>query len=131
MTACLKNFADRLIPTLSKNVVEDSGNYDMKTNAMKLPEKIVIANAGFPGDNNFETMRMVMKSAKPILEIYRNCGMLLQINSPDIPVLLSEYLSFVERAGAEIVKEKRVSPEVLEGLNMELMSDEKYIELIS
>lgn len=130
MTACLKNFADRLIPLKNPNVVENDGNYDME-NSLKLPDIVVISNSGFPGDNNFQTMHEVMKTSNPILEIYRNNGMLLRMTRADIQEKVKQYLSFVEQAGFQIASKIELSEEVAFGLNSELLSTEEYIKVIS
>ncbi|HAB61074.1 MAG TPA: flavodoxin family protein [Lachnospiraceae bacterium] len=130
MTACLKNFADRLIPLKNPNVVENDGNYDME-NSLKLPDIVVISNSGFPGDNNFQTMHEVMKSSNPIIEIYRNNGMLLRMNRVDIQEKVKQYLLFVEQAGFQIASRIELSEEVASGLNSELLSTEEYIKVIS
>lgn len=130
MTACLKNFADRLIPLKNPNVVENDGNYDME-NSLKLPDIVVISNSGFPGDNNFQTMHEVMKSSNPIIEIYRNNGMLLRMNRVDIQEKVKQYLLIVEQAGFQIASRIELSEEVASGLNSELLSTEEYIKVIS
>jgi multimeric flavodoxin WrbA len=131
MTACLKNFLDRLIPLKSPAVVSGNGRYDMRNSIGRMPDVVIISNAGFPGGGNFTTMREVMKTAEPILEIYRNCGMLLQNKSGIAREKVSEYLAFVKRAGFEISGAGKVSTEVVDGLNMELMPDDEYIKFIS
>ena len=131
MTACLKNFADRLIPIKSPNIVETDGNFDMQNNLLKLPDIVVISNAGFPGDNNFYTFHEVMKSSNPILEIYRNNGMLLRSGRVDIQEKVQVYLSFVKQAGFQIALKEKLSDEVVAGLNTELLSTEEYIKVIS
>lgn len=131
MTACLKNFADRLIPTKSPNVVEQNGHYDMENKLQKLPEAVVIANAGFPGNNNFQLLHDVMKSSNPILEIYRNNGMLLRMNRTDVQKKVQKYLSYVEMAGNMVAAKRVVTDEVLNGLNEDLMSADEYIRIIS
>ncbi len=130
MTACMKNFADRLIPTKSMAIEKRNGHYDMADSTV-LPDTVIIANVGFPGADNFETMHQVMKSAEPILEIYRNCGMLLQSRVPAVRQKVEEYLSFVEKAGREITAGGAVSPQTQKGLQMELMTDDAYIQYIS
>ena len=131
MSACLKNFADRLIPIKSPMVVERDGHYDMQNNLKKLPEIVVISNAGFPGENNFHLMHEVMKPSNPILEIYRNNGMLLRIQRAGIQEMVQRYLSFVEKAGAMIASRLELSKEVVDGLNSDLLSPDEYIQIIS
>jgi multimeric flavodoxin WrbA len=131
MTACMKNFLDRLIPLKRPNVVQTDGNFDMQNKLTKMPEIIIISNAGFPGSNNFQSMREVMKSANPILEIYRNCGMALKMQDESVRRKVAEYLDFVKRAGYQAALQNKFSDELLSGLNMELFSDEEYIKMIS
>ncbi len=130
MTACLKNFSDRLIPTKCPRVVETNGDFDMQTSITKMPEVVIISNAGFPGDNNFHTMKEVMKTTNPILEIYRNCGMLLRMKHEQTRPRIDEYLSFVGQAGFQIASGEPVSDATKNGLAMELLPVEEYIKII-
>lgn len=131
MTACMKNFLDRLIPIKNPTVVETDGNFDMENSTGKLPEVVIISNAGFPGENNFETMKTVMQTANPILEIYRNCGMLLRMQREGIQEKVREYLAFVEESGFRIARGEAISEEVQAGLAKELLSVEEYVKAIS
>jgi FMN-dependent NADH-azoreductase len=131
MSSCLKNFIDRLVPLKCPAVVSGNGHYDMQNSLGRMPDVIIISNAGFPGSGNFTTMREVMKTAAPILEIYRNCGMLLQNKSDMVREKVNKYLEFVKQAGFEIINGGNVSQKVIDGLNMELMPDAEYIKFIS
>ena len=131
MTACLKNFLDRLIPLKSPTVQESQGRYDMKDQLIKNPKVIILANAGFPGEHNFDIFRMTVKPAEPILEIYRNCGMALQTKDPSLKNRIADYLSFVHQAGYQMASHEEVIDEVRTGLNMPLMSDNEYLQYIS
>ena len=130
LTACLKNFVDRLIPLKSPRVIENHGNFDMQNSRKRSPDVMVIANAGFPGDNNFHTLKTVMSSANPVLEIYRNCGMLLQASRQDIAGKVEEYLGYVRKVGALMAGGEEIPEELHRGLQMEILSTEKYIEYI-
>lgn len=131
MTAYLKNFIDRLIPIKRPTVVGNNGNYDMENEQIKLPETVIISNSGFPGYNNFEVMQTVMKTFNPILEVYRNCGMLLKSKNSDVAKDVNMYLNIVSIAGYELATNMAVSEEMRENLNMELMSIENYVQFIS
>lgn len=131
MTASLKNFIDRQIPLLNPNVKEDNGNFDMDHQSKTMPKVVMIANAGFPGDHNFETMKQLVKSGKPVLEIYRNCGMLLQTRDEGLQTKVKRYLDVVKKAGYQMVANGEVSEEVSQSLNMELLPVQGYIEYIS
>ncbi len=130
LTACLKNFIDRLIPLKSPRVIEDHGNFDMQNSRRKNPDVMVIANAGFPGENNFHTIKTVMSAAQPVFEIYRNCGMLLQSRRQDIAEKVGEYLENVRKAGFLMAEGNEIPVELHRDLQMALLSTEKYIEYI-
>lgn len=130
MTACLKNFLDRLIPIKNPNVVEEKGHYEMENNINKMPDVVIISNAGFPGENNFDTMKEVMKTAQPILEIYRNCGMVLKMKEEKISQKVSAYLDEVKKAGYYTAKKQSIPEEVLLGLSQELLPVDEYIRVI-
>lgn len=90
---------------------------------------MVIANCGFPGDNNFEVMHTSFACCHPFLEIYRNCGKLLKSTNEDIKKIVNEYLKAVQQAGFETVMGD-ISEETQERLNMPLMSVADYIKYI-
>lgn len=131
MTACLKQFADRLIPLKCPKVVQQGERCDMENSMEKMPEIVILSNAGFPGENNFSALRESVQMAHPILEIYRNCGMLLRSKQEDVQKKVAEYLHFVEQAGYEIVKDGKITEETRAGLEMELMPAEAYIRYIT
>lgn len=130
MTAALKNFVDRLIPLRSPIVNQSNGNYDM-TKRIKFPDVVVISTSGFPGENNFETIKQVFKSANPVLEIYRNSGHLLKTNDPEIKDTVDKYLKYVMEAGFEIVKDGKASDDIKSKLQMEIVRPEDYVEKLN
>ena len=126
MTASLKNFIDRLAPLKSPLLTQTEGNFDLKDTEVKTASFVVIANAGFPGDNNFETIEKVFASCKPVLELYRNCGMALK--KEDDRVL--EYLKFVSLAGFELVSKRTVSESTRNGLRKEMIPAAEYVQML-
>ena len=130
MTAALKNFADRLIPLRRPVTTLSDGNYDMEARIARFPDVVVISNCGFPGENNFDTIKEVFKTCNPVLEIYRNCGTLLRTNNPEVKVIAEKYLEYVSEAGFEIVNSS-VSENTKTKLRMELVAPDKYIKMMN
>lgn len=131
MTAALKNFADRLIPLLSPILTQKNGNFDLENSNAKVQKSVVIANSGFPGEKNFQTIRAVFQSCNPVLEIYRNSGKILE--KRDHPVygkVVNEYLNQVEQAGFELVNNQQVSAETKAELDKDLLSTEEYVQFL-
>lgn len=129
MTACLKNFADRLILLRSPLITKSNDRYDMKVKD-KMPEVVVISNCGFPGDNNFDIIKHVFSTTNPILEIYRNCGELLKSKNNDVKPIVSEFLGYVKEAGSEIASYGYVKEKTREKLDMELIKTQDYIKML-
>jgi multimeric flavodoxin WrbA len=130
VTAALKNFVDRLIPTMSPAIQETQGKYDMEKRIRKIPDSVVIANSGFPGHSNFEIIKEVFKPANPVLEIYRNAGHILKNDQEEIKRKVNEYLSCVKESGLELVKNGTVSDQTKKKLQMELVDSEEYVKMI-
>ncbi len=130
MTAALKNFADRLVPLKSPLIVNSGGNFDLADSKPKTQQFVVISNCGFPGNNNFETMKAVFASCIPALEIYRNCGKLLKSKDEKIKATVDKYLQVVEQAGYEMAMQNYVSEQTRSKLEMQLMSVPDYVKYI-
>jgi len=130
ITAALKNFVDRLAPLKSPLIVNSGENFDLADSKPKMQQFVVISNCGFPGNNNFETMKVVVASCNPVLEIYRNCGKLLKSKDEKIKATVNEYLQVVEQAGYEMATQNFVSEETKSKLEMQLMSIPEYVKYI-
>ncbi len=130
MTAVLKNFVDRLVPLKSPLIIKSDENFDLANSKPKTQQFVVISNCGFPGNNNFDTMKVVFASCNPVLEIYRNCGKLLKSKDEKIKATINEYLHVVEQAGYEMATQNYVSKETKAKLEMQLMSIPDYVKYI-
>lgn len=126
MTAALKNFVDRLAPLKSPLLQHDNGDYDLADTDVKTAKFVVVANAGFPGENNFGTISQVFSSCHPVLEIYRNCGMALKKDDSRI----KDYLETVSDSGFELASRGSVTSNTKEKLNRDLMPVEEYVRMI-
>lgn len=130
MTAALKNFIDRLVPLKSPLIINSGENFDLVNSRPKTQQFVVISNCGFPGNNNFETMKVVFASCNPVLAIYRNCGKLLKSKDEKIKATVNEYLQVVEQAGYEMAMQNYVSKETKSKLEIQLMSIPDYVKYI-
>lgn len=130
MTANLKTFVDRLAPLKAPQIVQQEENFDLADSAPRTQQFVVISNCGFPGEHNFETLKQVMASCSPVLEIYRNCGKLLKSTDPKIQRVVAKYLAAVEQAGYEMAGEGAVSSQTRTKLDMELMPVQDYIRYL-
>ena len=130
MTAALKNFVDRLVPLKSPLLTQRDGHFDLEDTVMGTTRFVAIANAGFPGTKNFETIRQVFAPCEPVLEIYRNCGRLLASENPQAKEVVAPYLACVEGAGFELASTGWVSDETRRELDRELLPVEEYVKFL-
>ena len=130
MTAILKNFVDRLVPLKSPVLTRRDDRFDLEDAQRKETVFAVIANAGFPGGNNFQTLRQVFASCNPVLEIYRNCGRLMTSEDAKIKEIVSAYLQHVENAGFEMVSEGTAQETTRQNLERDLVPVEEYVKFL-
>ncbi len=132
MTALLKNFTDRLLPLATPHIRKsEDGSFYHDGRVKKFPRMFFIANSGFPGEHNFDFLKAFWGMQQPVLEIYRNCGEVLQSPSgerPEIDGKISEFRNALRKAGRQIVESGKVSDETVEELHAELVSDEDYMK---
>jgi hypothetical protein len=136
MTALLKKFTERLLPINTPHIHRnEDGSFYHDERVKRFPRQFMIANAGFPGERNFDLLKSYMALQTPVLEIYRNCGELLRnrevVTSPVTQKRISDYFQALRDAGREIVNQGHVSVETLERINEDLISDEEYMALVN
>ena len=131
MTALLKNFVDRFLPLATPHIRKGAdGSFYHDGRLKQYPRQFFIANSGFPGGGNFDLLKAVMERQGMVLEVYRNCGEILQGTEEDSGELeerLLEYRTVLREAGYEMVSVGRISEETRCKLGMELLSDEEYM----
>jgi len=136
MTALLKKFTERLIPLNMPYIHKNAdGSFFHDGRVKRFPRQFMIANAGFPGEHNFDLLKAYMALQNPVLEIYRNCGELLRnrelVISPVTQGKISNYFEALRNAGREIVNRGQVSAEIVRQINENLISDEDYMVLVN
>lgn len=130
MTAMLKNFVDRLTPLKRPLITETKGRFDLKEKKPKTQKFVIISNCGFPGNKNFDILKLSVSPRKPTLEIYRNCGKLLKSKNEDVQVTVKKYLEVVEQAGYEMATYGEIHEDTKDNLDMELMSTVDYVKYL-
>lgn len=130
MTALLKNFVDRLAPLKAPKMTEQQGHFDLEDAQPREQRFVVLANCGFPGENNFDVLRAAMACSQPTLEIYRNCGKLLVSQQPVARERVAQWLPAVVRAGEEMARDGAASAETQEMLAAPLMRVEEYVAFL-
>lgn len=131
MTGIMKNFTDRFLP-LSMPQIErnEDGSFYHEGRVRRMPRQFYIANAGFPGEHNFDLLKPYIEMQNMVLEIYRNCGEALQPGEEDGPELfkrIEEFRAALREAGREMVTRGEVSRETVEKIHMPLISDHEYM----
>ena len=131
MTAVLKNFTDRLLPLAMPHIEEnEDGGFYHEGRVRHMPRQFFIANAGFPGEHNFDLLKPYIGMQSMVLEVYRNCGEALQPGENDPPELLEQIALFkaaLKEAGRQMVEKGAVSKETVEKIHVALISDEDYM----
>jgi len=129
MTSILKKFCERLLPLNTPHFHRDKdGRFYHKGRVKSFPRQFMIANAGFPGKHNFDLFKAYMAVQNPVLEVYRNCGGILENSYEDaINRRVTEFYNALREAGKEMVINGRVSEMVIKKIHSELISDKEYM----
>ncbi len=135
VTGIMKDFMDRLIPTLDPHFGKDaSGECRHINKSAKVLKFVVISNCGFPEQSHFQVLRLLFKrmalnmGSEVIAEIYRGGGALLEAKSLLLKPIIWKYKKLLKQAGQEVIKDGKLSERTRAGLAKPLVADEQYIK---
>ena len=96
------------------------------------PKSMVIANCGYPEQSHFRVLHLLFERiarnfhSQIIAEIYRGQGELLGVEHPRLEPVVSAYMSLLQKAGEEIVKNLKLSEETITALDQPLVPHDLY-----
>ncbi len=134
VSGIMKNFMDRLIPMADPHFERDPhGEVRHVSGEKKDPKFVMMANSGFPEQTHFQVLRLLAQrmarnfDTELAGEIYRGGGSLLQEEALK-PWIDANKLQ-LRKAGWEIVKRGKISPETTLRLELPLIPDPGYVDL--
>lgn len=135
VTGIMKNFMDRMIPMADPHFAKDEhGECRHLSRRTRVPKVVVLSNSGFPEQSHFQVLKLFFRrvarnmNTQVIAEIYRGGGAILSEKSFWLGFAIRKYRVLVRKAGEEVVKYGRISPELERKLEKSLISDEVYLK---
>lgn len=137
VTGIMKNFIDRSIPLYDPRLEKNKNGICTHVKRYKTyPKMALISNCGFPEQAHFNYFRsifgyfefMATKNDIIIAEIYRGEGELLKVEDASLKPVLDNYSKLLRKAGAEIVKNQKLSDATKLELEKPLIPYDTYIE---
>jgi len=135
VTGIMKNFMDRLVPLADPHFEKDeNGQYRHVKGFSKVQKIAVISNCGFPEQEHFQVLRLLFRRiarnfhSEVIAEIYRGGGEILQVDHLMLKPLVWKYRKLLEKAGKEVVRDRRLSEQTREELEKPLIPHDLYIK---
>lgn len=134
VSGMMKNFIDRLLPMGDPHFEKDpNGEVRHITGKRKEPLFVMMANSGFPEQSHFQVLRLLTRRMARNYhttfagEIYRGAGSLLQ--EEDLKPLIEAYKNVLRDAGAEVVRDKKISRATSERLEQPLIPSPDYVDI--
>jgi len=133
MTSLLKVFQERTIPLLDPHLVKVGNKHRHPTRYETNRTMVLISNCGFPEVEHFDGLRKIFRiiegngSVPLVGEILVPAGEMLRMEP--LKGMLKHVFDAVFRAGAEVVKDGRVSKEAEEIVQKPIFLPEKFIEM--
>jgi multimeric flavodoxin WrbA len=135
VSGIMKNFMDRLIPLGDPHFEKDeNGECRHLKTIEKVPKFVVISNCGFPEQSHFQVLKLLFRriarnfNSELIAEIYRGEGEILRNHPLVIKPFVWMYKRLLRKAGREVVKSMKLSPETMSELEKPIISEKLYIQ---
>ncbi|HNX18495.1 MAG TPA: flavodoxin family protein [Methanoregula sp.] len=134
VSGIMKDFIDRLLPTGDPHFEKDpDGEVRHVSGKKKDPVFVMMANAGFPEQSHFQVLRLLTKRMARNYnttfagEIYRGAGSLLQ--EEELKPFIDAYKGLLREAGAEVVRDGKISKNTSEKLELPLIPSPDYVNI--
>jgi multimeric flavodoxin WrbA len=134
VSGIMKNFIDRLLPNGDPHFEKDpDGETRHVKGETREPVFVMMANCGFPEQSHFQVLRLLTQRmarnyhTQFVGEIYRGAGSLLQ--EEQLKPLIDSYRMVLRTAGAEIVKDGKISPATSQKLEQPLIPAPDYADI--
>lgn len=134
VSGIMKNFMDRLIPMGDPHFEKDPhGEVRHVSGEKKNPKFVMMANSGFPEQTHFQVLRLLAQrlarnfDTELAGEIYRGGGSLLQ--EEELKPWIDAYKMQLRKAGWEVVKEGKISPDTTFRLELPLIPAPEYVDM--
>ena len=142
VTGVMKDFIDRIVvrgnlPYFEK---DRNGEFRHRIKNKRIPKLMIISNSGYPEQSQFQALRMYINRiarnlhADIIAEIYRGGGEILRLVSDiflsdfiSLKPLIEKYKNLLKKAGEEVVKYQKITPELQKALEIPIIPHEKLI----
>ena len=138
VTGIMKNFMDRTIPLANPHFERDeTGICRHIDEEGKTPKYVIISNCGFPEQEHFKALHSFFETfahhsqGEILAEIYRGQGELLRRSDLLLKPIIHHYKKLLEEAGGQIVKNSKLSAELIAKLNKPLVPIEMYIKEVN
>jgi hypothetical protein len=129
MNARMKSFIERTLPMMNP-ISAHNGRHSGPPWAAGAPKIAALSVCAFPQDYNFQALSMNLRmlyGTDLVAEIYRHSSEFL--TAPPLQPRVEEVLAAVARAGSEVVRQGRVSPETMNAISQELAPLETLIDM--
>ncbi|MBI2907957.1 MAG: flavodoxin family protein [Chloroflexi bacterium] len=134
VSGIMKDFLDRLLPIADPRLVEgEDGECRHHSRFEKMPKLVVISNSGFPGQHNFEALKVLVEKlartsdTEVIAGIYRDGGEILRESHLLLQPLLWRYKGLLRKAGREVAGSLRLSQGTASALEKPIIPAEQYM----
>lgn len=138
VTGLTVDFINRIIPITDPRFESDENGVTRHIKRHpKYPGMVAMSNSGFIEQDAFAVLRLLFRriarsmNGEFVAEIFKGGGGLLGLDNPALSPMINEYWALLEKAGAEIATERRLSDETVRQLEVQAMATETYNEQVN
>jgi nitric oxide reductase activation protein len=130
MNARMKSFLERTSPMLEPSSTHNGGRTGHPFRVARPPQIVALSVCAFPENYNFQALSLNMRmlfGTNLVAEIYRHSSEFLTI--PELQPQVEKVLAAVVQAGAELVRQGKISPDTMHALTRDLAPQETLIQM--